>query len=213
MARVLFLISAFFVSGMWCWFWLEYTWFWVGFMILPWIHLILSWFCNFVLNTLYSELVLCWCLIYQNAGYCFWYQLYCLWHYTLFYTSVVSWLWVNWTNQKCQSRKISCFNLTTLFLVKFATKMSYVWQGVMLCVLWHLAFIMIIRSEIISAFSWTVLPTRGLSKKLPKVHNVVTYLGCMISNTVIIYLNLIGLWPLQLTSPVQPDARIHILYS
>ena len=78
---IVFWYLLFFSSGKWCWFWLEYTWFWVSFVILPWIHLILSWFCDFALNTLDSELVLCLHLIYQNAGYCFWYQLYCLWHY------------------------------------------------------------------------------------------------------------------------------------
>ena len=91
-------------------------------LILAWIYLILSWFCDFALNTLDSELVLCLHLIYLNAGYCFWYQLYCLWHYTLFYTSVVSQLWVKQSNQKYQSRKISCFNLTALLSSKICHK-------------------------------------------------------------------------------------------
>ena len=81
-------------------------------LILAWIHLILSWFCDFALNTLDSELVLCLHLIYQNAGYCFWYQLYCLWHYKKYHVSI-------WQ----------------LFLAKFATKMHYVWQGVVIAIL------------------------------------------------------------------------------
>ena len=106
-----FWYQLFFVSGMWCWFLLEYTWFWVGFVILAWIHLIQSWFCDFALNTLDSELVLCLHLIYKNARYYFWYQLYYLWHYKKYHVSI-------WQ----------------LFLAKFAAKMHYVWQGVVVAI-------------------------------------------------------------------------------
>ena len=79
------------------WFWFEYTWFWVGFVLAP-------------------DISKCWVV--------FWYQLSCLWHYKKYHVSI-------WQ----------------LFLVKFATKMHYVWQGVVvtisrrkrvaLCVSWH----------------------------------------------------------------------------
>ena len=124
---------------------------WYVMLILAWIHLILGWFYDFALNTLDSELVLCSYLIYLNAWYCFWYQLYCLWHYTLFYTSVVSQLWVKWSNQKYQSRKISCFNLAALLSSKISCKNALCVAGcchhdivmtmqqkcIMLCVSWH----------------------------------------------------------------------------
>ena len=81
------------------WFWFEYTWFWVGFVILPWIHLILSWFCA-----------------------CAWYikMLGIVFDISFIVSGIT---------------KISCFNLTAL--VKFAAKMRYVWQGVVITISWQ----------------------------------------------------------------------------
>ena len=108
---------------------LEYTWFWVGFVILPWIHLILSWFCDFALNTLDSELVLCLHLIYQNAGYCFWYQVYCLWQYKKYHVSI----W-HFFSSEIHHKNMLC--VAGCCCCNIAMKMQQ--KCVALCVSWHL---------------------------------------------------------------------------
>ena len=110
---------------------------WYVMLILASIHLILSWFCDFALNTLDSELVLWFCL-----------------EYTWFWVGFVILPWIHLIlSQFCACAwyikmlgivfdisfivsgitKISCFNLTAL--AKFAAKMCHVWQGVVVAIL------------------------------------------------------------------------------
>ena len=135
-------------------------------LILAWIHLILSWFCDFALNTLDSELVLWFCLEYTWfwVGFVLMPNISQCWvlflisallspalYFILHISSITVMSKVKWLNIKViknirvEKYHVSIWQLC--FLAKFAVKMHYVWQGVVvaisrrkrvaLCVSWH----------------------------------------------------------------------------